>query len=578
MCKPEQLSISSHMLKHAVDKHENMQTEEIDYRMKVIKFHRSSFDRQVSESCKIQHIRESNILLNSRSEYNRSAVPRLALKMGSRNYVKDRKEGEQEDEKERTIVDKIRRLRKDAGKRVKQTQSTQAPKRRKLDSSSPTSSLEVSAVELHTPKPGTKRKQEPPNETNITRKRRNFQQDIRTFSEKRTPIVSQGEESKVTGFGTTPILQVVDMSLATTTGLEDSEKGGATIVGTHLCDLSDEQGCGMAHVHDKVVRGLATRTGVGTAPDGSKQSGTKPIGTTNCLQPKECAECTPDTVDPVCVSSGHDVYNAHKLDLDVATSFVDIQIGKCEMPCHNERSIPKNYENCVLNVDEKDCVLGVQSTHRVQNVYSVYKLERAENIPPNLMASPDRVPSLNIGGPGEAIMDMGGLGTALSERGNSGYNVDGAEKTPPIHNILPEIVPRLNIGGPGNTMMDMGGLGTAPREDNRIVGAEDILPIRVAPPEKVPSLNIGGPGDATEDMGGLGTAPRMRMKIVNSVDSRKRALEAASNRLEMPDKAPSLNIGGPGISTPVVSELGSAPSEGGGKINNANNPKTWTGY
>ena len=86
----------------------------------------------------IQYIREGNSLLNYRSEYNRSAVPRLALKMGSRNYSKNQKEGEEEEEKEKTIQDKIRQLRKTAGKRNNRggrgnKNHDPAPKRRKLN-------------------------------------------------------------------------------------------------------------------------------------------------------------------------------------------------------------------------------------------------------------------------------------------------------------------------------------------------------------------------------------------------------------------------------------------------------------
>ena len=110
-------SINSHMLKHAVDMHEGEDTRLIDFRMNVLKFHRSSFERQISEAVSIQYTKEGNSLLNSRSEYNRSAVPRLALKMGSRNYSKNQKEGEEEEEKEKTIQEKIRHLRKIAGKR-----------------------------------------------------------------------------------------------------------------------------------------------------------------------------------------------------------------------------------------------------------------------------------------------------------------------------------------------------------------------------------------------------------------------------------------------------------------------------
>ena len=66
-----------------------------------LKISKSSFERQVNESVSIQSIRMGNYLLNSKSEYNRSAVPRLALKMGSRNVGTDRLKEAEEEEQEK---------------------------------------------------------------------------------------------------------------------------------------------------------------------------------------------------------------------------------------------------------------------------------------------------------------------------------------------------------------------------------------------------------------------------------------------------------------------------------------------
>ena len=63
------LSMASHMLKHVVDKHEGEKFEQVDFRMKILKFHRSSFELQINEAVTIQSIRVANTLLNSRSEY-----------------------------------------------------------------------------------------------------------------------------------------------------------------------------------------------------------------------------------------------------------------------------------------------------------------------------------------------------------------------------------------------------------------------------------------------------------------------------------------------------------------------------
>ena len=111
------LSMNSHMLKHVVDMHDGENMNKVDFRMKVLKFHRSSFERQISEAITIQSIRIGNSLLNSRSEYNRSAVPRLALKMGARNCGEEKRLDDEEEEKEKTILEKIKKLRMKAGKR-----------------------------------------------------------------------------------------------------------------------------------------------------------------------------------------------------------------------------------------------------------------------------------------------------------------------------------------------------------------------------------------------------------------------------------------------------------------------------
>ena len=52
-----------------------------------------------------------------KSEFNRRALSRLALKMGSGNVGADRLKEAEEEEQERTILDRIRKLRKLAGER-----------------------------------------------------------------------------------------------------------------------------------------------------------------------------------------------------------------------------------------------------------------------------------------------------------------------------------------------------------------------------------------------------------------------------------------------------------------------------
>ena len=43
-------------------------------------------------------------LLNSKAEFNGCAVPRLALKLGSRNVIENKEKEDGEDEQEKTII------------------------------------------------------------------------------------------------------------------------------------------------------------------------------------------------------------------------------------------------------------------------------------------------------------------------------------------------------------------------------------------------------------------------------------------------------------------------------------------
>ena len=80
----EQLSSGSHILKHIIEKHEGKKPSEVQFRMKAVKFHMSAFERQIYESVRIQIIRQDHHLLNSKSEFNRCALPRLGSKISVR--------------------------------------------------------------------------------------------------------------------------------------------------------------------------------------------------------------------------------------------------------------------------------------------------------------------------------------------------------------------------------------------------------------------------------------------------------------------------------------------------------------
>jgi hypothetical protein len=99
------------MLKHIMDKHEGKQPGEVKFLMKAVKFHQSAFERQIQEAVLIQANRAHH-LLNSKSDFNRCALPRLGTKLGERETKEKREELEEEERKEKDLEERIRNLRK----------------------------------------------------------------------------------------------------------------------------------------------------------------------------------------------------------------------------------------------------------------------------------------------------------------------------------------------------------------------------------------------------------------------------------------------------------------------------------
>ena len=85
-------SPTSHLLKHVLDKHEEEEIEKVKFGIRVVKYTRSPFERQILESVKIQQERKEHFLLNSRAEYNRCAIPRVSSKIGESDYKRWGKE------------------------------------------------------------------------------------------------------------------------------------------------------------------------------------------------------------------------------------------------------------------------------------------------------------------------------------------------------------------------------------------------------------------------------------------------------------------------------------------------------
>merc|ERR1712055_515339 len=84
---------------------------EVEFGMKILKFHKSSFERQIDEAVKIQYNRNHKIL-NSKSEFNRCKLPRLGLKWGGKEFNSEKEMDKEIDEMEKTLEEKIRQLRK----------------------------------------------------------------------------------------------------------------------------------------------------------------------------------------------------------------------------------------------------------------------------------------------------------------------------------------------------------------------------------------------------------------------------------------------------------------------------------
>ena len=108
-----------------------MPHDEIDFGIKVLKYARSSFERQIYESVMIQANRMHN-LLNSKSEYNRSAVPRLLIKLGENEFKVRKKEEEAETKKDEMLEAKIRQLRKNRNKQRNTNYLRGQPSRKKI--------------------------------------------------------------------------------------------------------------------------------------------------------------------------------------------------------------------------------------------------------------------------------------------------------------------------------------------------------------------------------------------------------------------------------------------------------------
>ena len=118
--------------------HDQEKVEEVEFGIRVIQYCRTSFERQILESVQIQENR-MHYILNSKSEYNRCALPRLQSKVGETEFKTWADEKREDKEKEKELENKIRDLRMIRNRARKPTNKENempAEKKRKLTSNS----------------------------------------------------------------------------------------------------------------------------------------------------------------------------------------------------------------------------------------------------------------------------------------------------------------------------------------------------------------------------------------------------------------------------------------------------------
>ena len=133
------LNHKSFMLKHMLDKHEKeliLEKRHVDmFGIKVLKYTKTSFERQILESVLIQENSHHHIL-NSKTEYNRCAVPRLTSKLGENLFRKWEEDDREEKRGEEILKERIRKMRKERNRDRREVtfeEENHPTKRRKFD-------------------------------------------------------------------------------------------------------------------------------------------------------------------------------------------------------------------------------------------------------------------------------------------------------------------------------------------------------------------------------------------------------------------------------------------------------------
>ena len=76
------------MLKHALTTNQEQEMSEVQFGIRIIRSCQSSFEQQIYESVIIQQERKYHHIINSRSEFNRCSLSRLAAQVGENEYEK----------------------------------------------------------------------------------------------------------------------------------------------------------------------------------------------------------------------------------------------------------------------------------------------------------------------------------------------------------------------------------------------------------------------------------------------------------------------------------------------------------
>ena len=103
----------NHMTKHALEHHAE-EDEKPQFKMTIMKSYKKAIERQIAEAVNIE-MTEADIIMNSRSEWNGSRLPRVIIGVGNKNNDGDYK-GRREEHKMIDHQEATKKRRKEAMK------------------------------------------------------------------------------------------------------------------------------------------------------------------------------------------------------------------------------------------------------------------------------------------------------------------------------------------------------------------------------------------------------------------------------------------------------------------------------